>query len=70
MFKGWHYKCTEFLKKIENTPTEEIRRLTFGVNIHSQNLCLFRDTELFRCALKTIWNFRSPASFDHLSGAD
>lgn len=43
------------------------QRPTFGVNIYCQNLCLFWDTELFRCALKTIRNFRCPTSFDHLS---
>lgn len=42
------------------------QRPTFGVNIHSQNLSLFWDTKLFRCALKTIRNFWSATSFDHL----
>lgn len=43
---------------------------TFGVNIHSQNLSLFWDAELFRCALKTVRNFRSSTSFDHLRETD
>lgn len=40
--------------------------LTFGVNIHSQNLSLLWDAEFFRCTLEAIWNFRSSTSFHHL----
>lgn len=46
--------------------TQAQERPTFGVNIHSQNLCLFWDTQLFGCALKTIRNLRGATSFDYL----
>lgn len=43
-----------------------MRKNTFGVNVYSQNLCLFWNAQFFRCALKTIWNFGGATSFDHL----